>query len=338
MGIATKTKIWLNMQKQYKLGVLPSYFLLFADGKERKILMKKTKPKFLLTAIFIIALAFTVILAMDMPWTEGSNVADNAADIGTEIVNGLQGEVDDVQNILKPFNFDPNSIYGEEDGVSSENSDITGNDSEIAITESALLADCLASNYTDEPYVEINGNIPFFTIDEITTDSYEFYSELDELGRCGYAMACVGTDIMPTEERGSIGSVKPTGWHTVKYDGIDGVYLYNRCHLIAYCLTGENANPKNLITGTRYLNVTGMLPFEIDVAKYVEETGNHVMYRVTPIFTDNNLVAEGVLMEAYSVEDGGELQFCVFAYNVQPGITINYATGESDGPEYTGSK
>lgn len=188
----------------------------------------------------------------------------------------------------------------------------------------------LASNYSGNPYIEVNGNIPFFTADEITTESYEFYSDLDKLGRCGYAMACVGLDLMPTEERGAIGSVKPTGWHTVKYDGIDGKYLYNRCHLIAYCLAGENANEKNLITGTRYMNIAGMLPFETDVARYIEDTGNHVMYRVTPIFENDNLLAEGVLMEAYSVEDGGELQFCVFVYNVQPGIAIDYATGNSE--------
>ncbi|MBQ6717338.1 MAG: DNA/RNA non-specific endonuclease [Clostridia bacterium] len=160
--------------------------------------------------------------------------------------------------------------------------------------------------------------------------AYEFYSELDDLGRCGYVMACVGTEIMPTEERGEIGMVKPTGWHTVKYDNVDGKYLYNRCHLIGYQLSGENANRKNLITGTRYLNIEGMLPFENLIAEYVEETNNHVLYRVTPIFEGDNLLATGVQMEGYSVEDNGEeICFNVFAYNAQPGITINYATGES---------
>ncbi len=184
--------------------------------------------------------------------------------------------------------------------------------------------------YADSPYVVINNNIPFFTEEEITSVSYESYSNLDALGRCGVATACIGQDIMPTEERGSIGSVKPTGWHSVKYDMVSGNYLYNRCHLIAYELAGENANEKNLITGTRYFNVTGMLPFENMVADYVKETGNHVMYRVTPIFEGDNLVASGVLMEALSVEDDGEdIQFCVYCYNVQPGIIIDYATGDS---------
>lgn len=184
--------------------------------------------------------------------------------------------------------------------------------------------------YSDSPYVAINSNVPYFTDDELTTTSYESYSDLDSMGRCGAAIACVGQDLMPTEERGPIGSVKPTGWHTVKYDGIDGNYLYNRCHLIAYQLSGENTNEQNLITGTRYLNVEGMLPFENLVADYVEETGNHVLYRVTPIFEGDNLVANGVLIEAMSVEDNGEgILFNVYCYNVQPGIGIDYATGDS---------
>ena len=184
--------------------------------------------------------------------------------------------------------------------------------------------------YSNKPYVVINNNNPYFTNNEMTQNSYESYAKLDALGRCGITIACVGKDIMPTEDRGSIGNVKPTGWHTVKYDCVDGKYLYNRCHLIGFQLTGENANTSNLITGTRYLNVDGMLPFENMVADYVKETNNHVMYRVTPIFEGNNLVATGVLMEAKSVEDNGDgILFCVFCYNVQPGVTIDYATGES---------
>ena len=164
----------------------------------------------------------------------------------------------------------------------------------------------------------------------MSLNSYEKYSDLDKLGRCGVAVANIGKDIMPTEERGSIGSVKPTGWHTVKYDGIDGNYLYNRAHLIGYQLTGENANTKNLITGTRYMNVSGMLPFENMVADYIKETNNHVLYRVTPIFENNNLLASGVLIEAKSVEDNGKgILFNVYCYNVQPNIEINYANGES---------
>lgn len=184
--------------------------------------------------------------------------------------------------------------------------------------------------FSGTPYVVINDNNPYFTPDEITTESYEYYSPLDSLGRCGVTVACIGKDIMPTEERGEIGSVKPTGWHSVKYDCVDGKYLYNRCHLIGFQLAGENANVQNLITGTRYMNVDGMLPFENMVADYVQETNNHVMYRVTPIFNGDNLVANGVLMEAYSVEDSGDsILFNVFCYNAQPGVSIDYATGES---------
>lgn len=184
--------------------------------------------------------------------------------------------------------------------------------------------------YSGSPYVAINDNVPQFLETDLSTSSYEYYSDLDSLGRCGVVYACIGKDLMPTEERGEIGSVKPTGWHTVKYDVVDGKYLYNRCHLIGYQLSGENANTKNLITGTRYLNMDGMLPFENMVADYVQETGNHVMYRVTPIFEGDNLLASGVQMEAKSVEDNGAgILFNVYCYNVQPEVTINYATGES---------
>ena len=184
--------------------------------------------------------------------------------------------------------------------------------------------------YSGTPYTEVNDNKPYFTEADLTTQSFETYSELDSLGRCGVAYANVGQDLMPTEPRGEIGAVKPTGWHLVKYDNVDGKYLYNRCHLIAYMLAAENANPQNLITGTRYLNTQGMLPFETKVCDYIKNTGNHVLYRVTPIFDGDNLLADGVLMEAYSVEDAGEgIQFCVFAYNVQPGIGIDYATGDN---------
>ena len=187
--------------------------------------------------------------------------------------------------------------------------------------------------YSGSPYVVINDNIPDFTEEQKTsTDAYEFYSALDALGRCGVAHACIGTELMPTEDRGDIGSVKPSGWEQKKYDSslVDGGYIYNRCHLIGFQLTGENANKKNLITGTRYMNVEGMLPFENMVDDYIEETGNHVMYRVTPIFEGQNLLASGVQIEAYSIEDGGEgICFNVYVYNVQPGITIDYFTGEN---------
>ena len=188
--------------------------------------------------------------------------------------------------------------------------------------------------YSGKAYITVNNNVPFFTEADLqkAVNSYESYSNLDSLGRCGVCIASVGKDIMPTEERGNIGQVKPTGWQTVKYNGVvDGNYLYNRCHLIGYQLTGENANEKNLITGTRYMNVDGMLPFENMVADYVKSTNDHVLYRVTPIFEGNNLVANGVLMEAESVEDNGAgLLFNVYVYNVQPGVSIDYASGMSE--------
>jgi len=185
-------------------------------------------------------------------------------------------------------------------------------------------------DYDGDPYVYINDNDPFFKDYEIIPASFEYYSELDYLGRCDVCIASVAEDIMPTEERGSISSVKPTGWINKSYDIVPGRYLYNRCHLIGYQLTGENANERNLVTGTRYLNIEGMLPFENMVDDYIDETGNHVMYRVTPVFSESNLVAEGVLMEAYSVEDEGSgISYCVYCYNVQPGIDIDYTNGES---------
>lgn len=189
--------------------------------------------------------------------------------------------------------------------------------------------------YSGKVYVEINGNIPFFEESDYTTDSYEKYSPLDSLGRCGAAMACIGLDIMPTDDReSSLASVTPSGWNQINYDG---TFLYHRCHLIGFQLTGENANERNLITGTGYMNVKGMLPFENLVDDYIEDTENHVLYRVTPIFEGNNLVANGVLMEAYSIEDAGEgVTFCVYVYNVQPGVKIDYRTGKSnnDGSDF----
>lgn len=184
--------------------------------------------------------------------------------------------------------------------------------------------------YSGSPYVELDGNQPGFSLEERTTDSFETYSTLDALGRCGPAYACIGQDLMPTEDRESISSVLPTGWVQAEYSFVDGGSLYNRCHLIGFQLTGENANEENLITGTRYMNVEGMLPFENMVADYIKETGNHVLYRATPVFEGENLVASGVVMEAFSVEDEGEgVCFHVYVYNVQPGVEIDYATGES---------
>lgn len=184
--------------------------------------------------------------------------------------------------------------------------------------------------YSGSPYTVVNGNVPFFTAEEITTTAYEYYSERDSLGRCGEVHACLGKELFPTKKRGDISSVKPTGWHSVTYSIVEGGSLYNRSHLIAHKFTGQDANWENLITGTRYMNATGMDIFECQVYDYIKASGNHVMYRVTPIFENDELIARGVLMEGYSVEDGGAgVKYNAFCYNVQPGIEIDYATGES---------
>lgn len=192
-------------------------------------------------------------------------------------------------------------------------------------------SDILTLHYSGEPYAIVNDNNPSFDKTDVSKTGYEKYSPLDIYGRCGPAIACLGLDTMPDEERGPIGMIKPSGWQTVRYDDlIEDKYLYNRCHLIAFALSGENANERNLITGTRYMNKTGMLPFEKKTISYIRNTGNHVMYRVTPVFQGTELVARGVLMEAQSVEDNGKgLSFCVFVFNVQPGIVIDYRTGDS---------
>ena len=219
-------------------------------------------------------------------------------------------------------------IVGSVPGLSGCSSKKAGNSGAAASVSAQT--DMASFAYDGKPYVVINDNDPDFTDADMTTTSFESYGELDGLGRCTTAFANIGKDLMPTEKRGSIGEVKPTGWQTAKYDNVDGKYLYNRCHLIGYQLTGENANEKNLITGTRYLNVDGMLPFENMVADYIKETNNHVLYRVTPVFSGDNLVASGVQMEAKSVEDNGDgILFNVYCFNAQPGIAIDYATGDS---------
>lgn len=211
-----------------------------------------------------------------------------------------------------------------------ENINNIKNELSSSSTLSASSLDSIPEFNGKDAYVVLNNNEPNFSDKDMTTKSFEKYSKLDSLGRCGVAFANIGKDLMPTEERGSIGQVKPSGWKTVKYDIVNGKYLYNRCHLIGYQLSGENANEENLITGTRYLNIDGMLEFENSIADYVESTGNHVLYRVTPIFKGDELVCRGVQMEAKSVEDNGKgIKFNVFAYNVQPGITIDYLTGDS---------
>ena len=215
-------------------------------------------------------------------------------------------------------------------GCSSKKDNQAGTVGSAEVQSTAVADDMASLVYQGEPYVVINDNQPFFTDADLTEEPFENYSDLDELGRCGVAYANICIDLMPTEERGSISQVKPTGWHSVRYDNVDGKSLYNRCHLIGWQLAGENANEKNLITGTRYMNVDGMLPFENMIADYVKETDHHVLYRVTPIFEGNNLVASGVEMEAMSVEDNGDgILFNVYCYNVQPDITIDYTTGDS---------
>lgn len=253
-----------------------------------------------LCELLAIATIFTGCASTDLSGTEGAGHAAGAEVAGEDSSGALDSK----------------------DKVDGPQEDLVNNSSYVSL-------DAIPA-YDGRAYVAVNNNEPFFTDSDMTTTAFENYSDLDSLGRCGVAYANICKDIMPTEERGKIGMIKPSGWHTVKYDVIKDRYLYNRCHLIGYQLAGENANPKNLITGTRYLNVEGMLPFENLVADYVNNTGNHVLYRVTPMFSGSNLVANGVLIEAKSVEDnGGGILFNVYCYNVQPGVGINYENGDS---------
>ena len=215
----------------------------------------------------------------------------------------------------------------------SKNTENLNKTNETTQSESIIFDLCSIPEYSSSPYVEINNNMPYFTEEDYTIDPFENYSEWDELGRSGVAYANICKDIMPTEKRGEIGNIKDlSGWVQKRYDNlIKDKYLYNRCHLIGWQLAGENDNKQNLITGTRYLNTEGMLPFENRIADYIDKNkSNHVLYRVTPIFKGNNLLASGVQMESWSVEDNGQgVHFNVYCYNVQPGIIIDYATGES---------
>ena len=225
--------------------------------------------------------------------------------------------------------------------ASTESSD-AGDEKEYPLTEESDLTEeeftlAMVPEYSGNAYADINDDIPFFSEDELTAETFQEYWPLDELGRCSGAFACIGPESLPTEPRENISMIEPTGWHSVQYEGIDRGYLYNRCHLIGYQLTGQSANEKNLITGTRYMNVEGMLPFENSVEMYVEGTGNHVLYRVRPYYNGDELLATGVLMEAKSIEDP-LVQFCAFCYNVQPGIEIDYATGFSKANETTDSE
>lgn len=272
-----------------------------------------------LTLLLALSMLVGCSLSVDISDAPNREYTESTVSIKTE-----QGS--SAENPTASTELDPKSDTTAADGVLSGDNEQNGAHSDDIGAEFDFSA---LPPYSGEPYISVCGGDPDFSENEITSVSYEYYSELDALGRCGVCIASVGQDIMPTEKRGSIGQVKPTGWHTVKYDFVDGKYLYNRCHLIGFQLTGENANKRNLITGTRYLNVEGMLPFENMVADYVKETGNHVMYRVTPIFVGDELLARGVHIEAESVEDGGDgIVFNVFCYNVQPGVVLDYATGE----------
>lgn len=254
--------------------------------------------------------------------------------IDTEKAKQVISQIEKVENVVDDVSIAINELeHGDiSDALISVNNavEVVQGKTDGNISNSEIDIDSNIQVFSGEAYKVLNDNNPEFTDSDYTTKSFEFYSDLDSLGRCGVAYACIGSDLMPTEDRDSISSVKPSGWQTAKYDIVSGKYLYNRCHLIGFQLTGENANKENLITGTRYLNVDGMLPFENMVADYIKETENHVLYRVTPVYEGSNLVASGVQMEAWSVEDNGDgICFNIYCYNVQPGIVIDYLTGES---------
>lgn len=281
----------------------------------------RKKTAIALCELLAIATIFTGCASTDLSGTEGAGHVAGAVVAG-EDSSGALGSKDNVDGAQG------GSATSEAD--SGEAGQSSGKPQDDLVNNNSYVSLDAIPAYDGKAYVAVNNNEPFFTDSDMTTTAFENYSDLDSLGRCGVAYANICKEIMPTEKRGKIGMIKPSGWHTVKYDVIKDRYLYNRCHLIGYQLAGENANPKNLITGTRYLNVEGMLPFENLVADYVNNTGNHVLYRVTPMFSGSNLVANGVLIEAKSVEDnGGGILFNVYCYNVQPGVGINYENGDS---------
>lgn len=288
----------------------------------------------ILSCFLIFTLCFSILTACGSDTAPSDNTPSESSQVEiSDSQDSTPGETEerDGSESLDGASSKGDAVPSQSDAPSASQGQQTESSAPTEITTASSFSLSDVPAYSGKAYTSVNGNVPYFSAAELTTQSFETYSDLDSLGRCGVTYACIGKDLMPTEERGSIGMVKPTGWHTVRYDDlVDGKYLYNRCHLIGYQLTGENANTKNLITGTRYLNIEGMLPFENMVADYIQETNNHVLYRVTPIFEGNNLLANGVLMEGYSVEDkGAGVSYCVFAYNVQPGIEIDYATGES---------
>lgn len=288
----------------------------------------------ILSCFLIFTLCFSILTACGSDTALSDNTPSESSQVEiSDSQDSTPGETEerDGSESLDSASSKGDAVPSQSDAPSASQGQQTESSAPTEITTASSFSLSDVPAYSGKAYTSVNGNVPYFTAAELTTTSFETYSDLDTLGRCGVTYACIGQDLMPTKERGSIGMVKPTGWHTVRYDDlVDGKYLYNRCHLIGYQLTGENANTQNLITGTRYLNIEGMLPFENMVADYIQETNNHVLYRVTPIFEGNNLLANGVLMEGYSVEDkGAGVSYCAFAYNVQPGIEIDYATGES---------
>lgn len=284
----------------------------------------RKKTAIALCELLAIATIFTGCASTNLSGTEAAGHAAGAV-VADEDSSGALGSTDNADGVQS------GSATSEADsGANGTGQADAGKPQDELVNNNSYVSLDAIPAYDGKAYVAVNNNEPFFTDSDMTTTAFENYSDLDSLGRCGVAYANICKEIMPTEKRGKIGMIKPSGWHTVKYDVIKDRYLYNRCHLIGYQLAGENANPKNLITGTRYLNVEGMLPFENLVADYVNNTGNHVLYRVTPMFSDSNLVANGVLIEAKSVEDnGGGILFNVYCYNVQPGVGINYENGDS---------
>ena len=300
----------------------------------------------ILSCFIIFTLCFSILTTCGSDTAPSDNTPSESSQVEiSDLQDSTPGETEERDGLesLDSASCKGDTVPSQSDAPSASQGQQTESSAPTEITTASSFSLSDVPAYSGKAYISVNGNVPYFTAAELTTTSFETYSDLDTLGRCGVTYACIGQDLMPTKERGSIGMVKPTGWHTVRYDDlVDGKYLYNRCHLIGYQLTGENANTQNLITGTRYLNIEGMLPFENMVADYIQETDNHVLYRVTPIFEGNNLLANGVLMEGYSVEDkGAGVSYCVFAYNVQPGIEIDYATGESklaDGAQHEEQK
>lgn len=291
----------------------------------------KKFPKFIITTVFSCLLVSSLIFGwamIEVIRNPEEYITTQSNETVVESQEYLDKTLSDVQSTVTDTQLDVDISL---DITSSTSADIPNTyltNEVLNVTSKIVLSDILP--FSDKPYVVLNNNQPYFDSSDYTTDSFEYYSSLDNQGRCGVVYACIGKDIMPTGERGETGQIKPTGWHTVKYDIVDGKFLYNRCHLIGWQLTGETSNERNLITGTRYLNIQGMLPFENMVADYIKETENHVLYRVTPYFEKNNLLAHGVQIEAYSVEDGGTgICFNVFCYNVQPGVTIDYSSGNS---------